>query len=241
MSTGEGSHGPGPFAHRCRRPGGISAQSPCTHSMTSPGGLGYSHGLKMCSADWDTQCWPAVYRAPSAVESAQTGGIAAYFSPQNVSMNLSVGNGKECQNSGHRARSGCVTNNETACLADWCPRLCRMGRLTTAVESAPNENRNTFQHPSKISSTVPPVGESSRVEDVPTKKQEVHEGRYDVGIMSCMSVVPKVCGFMRSIWGSYARPYRCSRRCYATVNNEHTCRSTCTTTGTIICMIYSTA
>jgi len=49
--------------------------------MTSPGGLGYSHGSKMCSADWDTQCWPAVYRAPSAVESAQTGGIAAYFSP----------------------------------------------------------------------------------------------------------------------------------------------------------------
>ena len=35
---------------------GISAQSPCTHSMTWPGGLGYSCGSEICSAGWDTEC-----------------------------------------------------------------------------------------------------------------------------------------------------------------------------------------
>ena len=41
------------------------------------GGLGYSHGSEMCSADWDTHR-VLQHRAPNAVESAQTGGIAAY-------------------------------------------------------------------------------------------------------------------------------------------------------------------
>ena len=154
------------------------------------GGALMSGGVKACYLEAVLQ-----YTGRLARSNQLKLAVLRRISAQNVDMNLSVGNGKECQNSGHRARSGCVTNNETTCLADWCPKLCRMGRLTTAVESAPNGNRNTFQRPSKISSTVPPVGESSRVEDVPTKKQEVHEGRYDVGMMSCMSVVPKVCGF----------------------------------------------
>eukprot|EP00964_Phaeocystis_antarctica_P104681 scaffold69795_cov58-Phaeocystis_antarctica.AAC.2 len=34
---------------------GISVQSPCTDSMTWPGGLGYSRGSEMCIAGWDTE------------------------------------------------------------------------------------------------------------------------------------------------------------------------------------------
>jgi len=107
-----------PSAHRFRRPGGISAQSPSKHSMTSPGGLGYSHGSEMRSADWDT-CWDteccsigrltpefSLTPGPNAVESAQTGDIAAYFSP-----NIDEFSRVRVQKSGHQAQSGCITTN----------------------------------------------------------------------------------------------------------------------------------